>query len=823
MTQLVKGVIPTSISEELKNSYLDYAMSVIVARALPDVRDGMKPVHRRILYAMYEQGNTHNKPYKKSARIVGDVLGKYHPHGDTAVYDALVRLAQDFSMRYPLIDGQGNFGSIDGDSPAAMRYTEVRMAKTSAWIMECLDEDTVDFGPNYDNSEREPLVLPTVLPQLLVNGQTGIAVGMATNIPPHNLSEVLDALVYMLERDETTVEELLQFIKGPDFPTAGIICGTKGIHDAYRTGRGSIVVRGRAQVETLKNGRDIIVINELPYQVNKASLIERIAELVKEEEIVGISDIRDESNKEGIRVVIDLKKGENGEVLLNHLYKKTRLQDSFGVNLVCIVRGVPRLLNLRECLEYFKDHRIEVITRRTQFRLRKAEDKLHILAGLKIAVENMDAVVKLIRSAESPEVARIGLMEQFQLSERQANAILEMRLARLTGLEREKILNEYNETVALIADYKDILERRERVRAIVKDEFLQLKAAHGDERRTEITLNPAEDVDIGQLIAPAEVFLTFSSAGYIKRVVESEFRAQSRGGKGKTGAALKENDVVKFTLRAHTHDHILMFSNLGKVYSFFVYEIPEAVASARGKSVAQILTLQGGEHITNMLPLREFTENQFIFMVTEKGVVKKSDLTAFANIRTSGLRAISLDEGDHLVSTFVTNGSREVILASANGKAIRFDECEVRAMGRSAHGVTGIDLDDGDVIVAAECVNPGEKLVVVTEKGYGKRSDLDEYRKTHRAGSGVRTVKITERNGKVAALLSAPDTADVMLTSNQGGVIRVHVKDIKISGRVTQGTILKRVADGEFIVSVSKPNEFDTTPVTQLEATEEAE
>lgn len=823
MTQIAKNVVPISISEELKNSYLDYAMSVIVARALPDVRDGMKPVHRRILYAMYEQGNTHNKAYKKSARIVGDVLGKYHPHGDTAVYDALVRLAQEFSMRYPLIDGQGNFGSIDGDSPAAMRYTEVRMAKASNWILESLDEDTVDFAPNYDNSEREPIVLPSVFPQLLVNGQTGIAVGMATNIPPHNLTEILDALVYILDKEEATTEELLQLVKGPDFPTAGIICGTKGIHDAYRTGRGSIVIRGKAQVETLKNGRDIIIITELPYQVNKATLIERIAELVKEEELTGISDIRDESNKEGIRVVIDLKKGENGEVLLNHLYKKTRLQDSFGVNIVCIVRGVPRLLNLKECLEYFRDHRIEVVTRRTQFRLRKAEDKLHILAGLKVAVENMDRVVKLIREADSPDVARSGLMEMFTLSERQANAILEMRLARLTGLERDKIIAEYSETLTLIADYKDILERRERVRAIVRDELLQLKAAHGDERRTEITFNPLEDVDLGQLIAPAEVFVTFSSAGYIKRVVESEFRAQSRGGKGKTGAALKENDVVKFTLRAHTHDHVLMFSNLGKVYSFFAYEIPEAAAAARGKSIAQILTLQSGEHITTMLPLKEFTEGEFIFMVTEKGVVKKSTLTSFANIRTSGLRAISLDEGDHLVATFVTNGSREIVLASAGGKAIRFDESEVRVMGRSAHGVNGIDLDENDVIVAAECVTFGEKLVVVTEKGYGKRSDVDEYRKTHRAGSGVRTVKITEKNGRVAALLSAPDSADLMLASNQGGVIRVHVNNIKVSGRVTQGTILKRVAEGEFIVSVSKPNEFDTTPVTQIETVEEVE
>jgi DNA gyrase subunit A len=823
MTQPHKGIIPTSISEELKNSYLDYAMSVIVMRALPDVRDGMKPVHRRILFAMYEQGNTHNKPYKKSARIVGDVLGKYHPHGDTAVYDALVRLAQDFSMRYPLIDGQGNFGSIDGDSPAAMRYTEVRMSKLSNWIMESLDEDTVDFGPNYDNSEREPHVLPTVMPQLLVNGQSGIAVGMATNIPPHNLSEILDALIHMVDHDEATIEDIMKYLKGPDFPTAGIICGTKGIHDAYRTGRGSVIVRGRATVETLKGGREAVVVTELPYQVNKAALIEKIADLVKEEELQGISDIRDESNKEGIRIVIDLKKGENGEILLNHLYKKTRLQDTFGVNIVCIVRGVPKLLNVRECLEHFRDHRIEVVTRRTQYRLRKAEDKLHILDGLKIAVENMDAVVKLIRSAESPDVARTQLMEQFKLSERQSNAILEMRLARLTGLERDKILNEHKETLALIADYKDILAKRERVRAIVKEEFLALKEAHGDERRTEITLNPVEDVNIAQLIAPADVFVTFSSAGYVKRVNETEFRAQSRGGKGKTGAALKESDIVKFTLRAHTHDNILMFSNLGKVYSFFVYELPEASANQRGKSIAQILTLQSDEFITNMLCVREFSENQYIFMVTEKGVVKKSDLNSFANIRATGLRAISLDDGDHLISTLITNGQKQIVIASANGKAIRFEESEVRPMGRSAHGVRGIDLDDGDVVVAAEIVTLGEKLLVVTEKGYGKRSEVEEYRTQSRGGKGVKTIKITEKNGRAAALLSVNDGTDVMLTSNKGVVIRVHVKDFKIAGRVTQGTIVKRMEEGEVIVSVSKPNEFDTTAVTSLESAEEVE
>jgi DNA gyrase subunit A len=821
--QMLKNVVPTSISEELRTSYLEYAMSVIVTRALPDVRDGMKPVHRRILYAMYEQGNVHNKPYKKSARIVGDVLGKYHPHGDTAVYDALVRMAQEFSMRYPLIDGQGNFGSIDGDSPAAMRYTEVRMAKIAGNILESLDEDTVDFGPNYDNSEKEPMVLPTVLPQLLVNGQSGIAVGMATNIPPHNLTEILDALVHMMDHDHVTVEDIMRFVKGPDFPTAGIICGTKGIHDAYRTGRGSIPVRGRATVETGKGGKDIIVVTELPYQVNKAALIERIADLVKEEEIQGISDIRDESNKEGIRVVIECKKGENGEILLNHLYKKTRLQDTFGVNLVCIVRGVPKLLNIRECLEYFRDHRIEVVTRRTQYRLRKAEEKLHILEGLKKAVENMDTVVSIIRKAENPDAARVALMAEFEFSERQASAILEMRLARLTALERDKIIDEHKATVALIADYKDILARRERVKAIVKDEFLQLKASHGDGRRTEISLDGAEDVDLAKLVAPADVFVTFSTAGYIKRVNEAEFRSQSRAGKGKTGASLKESDAIRVTLRAHTHDHILMFSNLGKVYSFFVYELPEAPANGRGKALAQILTLQGGENITNMLPVREFTESSYVFMTTAQGVVKKIELAAFSNIRASGLRALSLDDGDSLVSTLITNGQRELVLATSYGKAIRFHEEDVRAMGRSARGVTGINLEDGDTVVTAEVANDQEKLLVVTELGYGKRSGLDEYRKTSRAGKGVGTIRVTDKNGKVAALLSVVDSTDVMITTNTGRVIRIPISDIKITGRVTQGIRLMRILENEKIVSVCKPNEFDDTPVTHLESSEEVE
>ena len=812
-----ENILPININEEMKNAYLDYAMSVIVSRALPDVRDGMKPVHRRVLYAMYEMGNTHNKPYKKSARIVGDVLGKYHPHGDTAVYDALVRLAQDFSMRYTLIDGQGNFGSIDGDSAAAMRYTEVRLQKIAGHLMESLDEDTVNFVPNYDESELEPSVLPTVFPQLLVNGQTGIAVGMATNIPPHNLGEVLDALVYLLDHEGAVVDDLLEFIKGPDFPTAGIICGLRGIRDAYTTGRGSIVVRGRAEVEE-HNGRDRIVITELPYQVNKAALIEKIAELVKEEELTGISDLRDESNKEGIRVVVDLKRGENGEVVLNHLYKRTRLQDSFGVNMVCIVRGVPRLITLLEALEAFRDHRFEVITRRTTFRLNRALERLHILEGLKTAVDNLDAVIKIIRGADSPESARTQLCASFSLSEAQANAILEMRLSRLTALERDKIVQEHVEIQSRIADLRDILARPERVVAIAKQEFIELKAGFADPRRSEITVD-ASDVDIASLIAPADVFVSFTNKGYIKRVNEDTFRAQNRGGKGRTGAAVKDDDVVMTTFRAHTHDNLLMFSNEGKAYKFMVYELPEAAANARGKSLAQILTLPEQEKITVMLPIREFPENSYVFMCTAAGVVKRTELSAFANIRASGLRAVNLDEGDTLVSVFVTTGEQEVIIVTEGGKAIRFKETDVRCMGRTARGVTGISLADGDRVVAALAPVAGETLLVVTEKGFGKRSEVEEYRLTARAAKGVGALKITDRNGKVASLISVSEDQDIMITTNTGRVLRAAVRDVKVIGRMTQGVCLMKISDGgEQVVSICKPNEFDETPTETIEA-----
>ncbi|APJ02407.1 DNA gyrase subunit A [Silvanigrella aquatica] len=824
MLQEKIGIVSANINDEMKNAYLDYAMSVIVSRALPDVRDGMKPVHRRVLYAMYEQNNMHNKPFKKSARIVGDVLGKYHPHGDSAVYGALVRLAQDFSMRYPLIEGQGNFGSIDGDSAAAMRYTEIRLAKISESLMASIEEDTVDFGPNYDNSEVQPLVLPTVLPQLLINGQSGIAVGMATNIPPHNLGEIIDALIHLIEKGKTTVEQLMHFIKGPDFPTYGMICGLKGIQDAYRTGRGSIVVRGRAVVESTKGGREQIIVTELPYQVNKLTWIEKIAELVKDEEVQGISDIRDESNKEGIRVVIEIKKGENAEVILNHLYKRTRLQDSFGVNMVCIVRGVPRLLNIKETLEYFLEHRLEVITRRTTYRLRKAEERLHILEGLKIAVDNIDKVVATIRGAESRDDAKEKLISAYSLSDKQVTAILDMRLAQLTGLERDKIIAEYQETLAIIADLKDILEKPERVKSIVKEEFINLKKLHSDPRRTEIAVDAGE-VDIASLIPPADVFVTFSSTGYIKRVNQDEFKTQNRAGKGKTGAALKENDVVRFTFHAHTHDYVLMFSNLGKVYSFKVYELPEASATARGKSINQILTMSSNEQITAMLPVKEFAENKHILMVTRQGTIKKTELSSFSNIRSGGLRAVTLEDGDTLVSVKITSGKDEIVIATANGQAVRFDEDDVRSMGRTAKGVRGITLDDEDkdYVVAAEVVKPEESLLVVTEKGYGKRSKLEEYRKTSRGAKGVKAIKISERNGKVISMMSVPSDGDVMFTTNTGRVLRISVSSLRVMGRVTQGVCLMRILEDEKIVSVSMPSEFDETPVTPIESNEEVE
>lgn len=818
------SVLSANINDEMKNAYLDYAMSVIVSRALPDVRDGMKPVHRRVLYAMYEQNNMYNKPFKKSARIVGDVLGKYHPHGDSAVYGALVRLTQDFSMRYPLIDGQGNFGSIDGDSAAAMRYTEIRLAKISEALMADIEEDTVDFGPNYDNSEVQPLVLPTVLPQLLINGQSGIAVGMATNIPPHNLGEVVDALLHLLEKPKATIEQLMHYVKGPDFPTYGMICGLKGIQDAYRTGRGSIVVRGRAVVEAAKGGKEQIIVTELPYQVNKLTWIEKIAELVKEEEIQGISDIRDESSKEGIRVVIEIKKGENAEVILNHLYKRTRLQDSFGVNMVCIVRGVPKLLNIKETLECFLEHRLEVITRRTNYRLRKAEDRLHILEGLKIAVDNIDRVVAVIRGAESRDDAKEKLISSYSLSDKQVTAILDMRLVQLTGLERTKIIAEHKETLEIIADLKDILSKPERVRAIVKDEFINLKNLHSDKRRTEI-VTEAGEVDIASLIPPADVFITFSSSGYIKRVNQDEFRTQNRAGKGKTGAALKENDAVKFTFHAHTHDYVLMFSNLGKVYSFKVYELPEASATARGKSINQILTMSSNEQITAMLPVKEFVENKHILMVTKQGTIKKTELSSFSNIRAGGLRAVTLEDADTLVSVKITSGTNEIIIATANGQAVRFDEDDVRSMGRTAKGVKGItiDEDEKDYVVAAEVVQPEKCLLVVTENGYGKRSKLDEYRKTSRGAKGVKTIKISERNGKVISMMPVAEDSDIMLTTNTGRVLRIAVSSLRIMGRVTQGVCLMRILEGEKIVSVSTPSEFDETPVTQLDSSEEVE
>ncbi len=820
--KITTGIIPIDITLEMKNAYLDYAMSVIVSRALPDVRDGMKPVHRRVIYAMYEQNNLHNRPYKKSARIVGDVLGKYHPHGDTSVYDALVRLAQDFSMRYPLIDGQGNFGSIDGDSPAAMRYTEVRLSAVSSHLIQSLDEETVDFAENYDGSEREPTVLPTIFPQLLVNGQSGIAVGMATNIPPHNLSEILNGLVALLEDPEITISGLMEHITGPDFPTYGMICGTKGIREAYETGRGSVIMRGRAEIETAKSGKETVIITEFPYQINKAAWIEKLADLVKNEEITGISDLRDESNKDGIRVVIEIKKSEMGEVVLNHLYKKTRLQDTFGVNMVCIVDGVPRILNLKQCLEYFRDHRLLMITKRTQYRLKKASERLHLLEGMKIAVENIDDVVAIIRKSKNSEEAKGELGQKFSLSTLQSQAILDLRLGRLTALEREKVIEEHASVLTQIKELQDILGNTDRIIQIAKDEFLLLKEKFGDGRRTEIT-TAASDVPIESLIVPADNLLFYSSVGYIKRIQEDEFRSQLRAGKGKSGTQLKESDVILFTLRVHTHDHLLLFSNLGKVYALRSYEIPESSMISRGKPLIQILPIQETEKLSAIVAVKDFTPGRFLFMVTAQGVVKRLALEDLSNIRSTGIRSISLDDGDHLIGVMETTGDDEVLLATAQGKMIRFHEDEVRCMGRSARGVIGINLDPKDRVIDSEVIRKDQQLLVVTEKGYGKRSQFDEYRVTGRAGKGVYGIRVSHKNGCVTGILSVLDTMDVILTTTTGRVLRTSIKYIPIIGRVTQGVCLMRTTKEETVVSIAKPNEYDSTPVTLPEESQEQE
>ncbi|MCX8073725.1 MAG: DNA gyrase subunit A [Candidatus Binatia bacterium] len=795
--------IPVNIEDEMRQSFMDYALSVIISRAVPDARDGLKPVQRRILYAMYDLGNDWNKPYKKSARVVGDVIGKYHPHGDAPVYEAVARMAQDFSMRYPLIDGQGNFGSIDGDPPAAMRYTEVRMARIASELLADIDKETVDFVPNYDETLQEPVVLPSRIPNLLINGAAGIAVGMATSIPPHNLSEVIDALVALVERPELTADELMEYVHGPDFPTGGLILGREGIRDAYRTGRGGIAVRGRATIETEpKSGRQSIVITEIPYQVNKARLIERIAELVNEKRITGIADLRDESDREGLRIVVDVKRDAVAEVVLNQLYKLSDLQTTFNVTMLAIVDRRPRLLNLRDALQVFLDHRRQVIVRRTAYELRQAEERLHILDGLKVALDRLDEVIRLIRSAADPAAARAELMDRLALSERQAQAILEMRLQRLTSLERDKLLQEREEVIERIARYRRILADEREVSSLIVDELREVQKQYGDARRTEI-LDHAEELSADALIADEEVVVTISHAGYVKRSPLSEYRSQRRGGRGLIGATTREEDFVEHLFTASTHAYLLVFTTSGKVFWLKVHEIPEFARAARGKAIVNLLQLGSDEKISAVLPVRRFDGGGYVFFATRKGTVKKTPLVAFSNPRRVGIVAIDLEEGDEVIGVRLTDGEREVILSTAEGQAIRFREADVRPMGRAAAGVRGITLDEGDVVVGLDVVDPQATLLAVSERGFGKRTPMDEYRVQARGGKGVITMKVTERTGKVVGVQMVHDD-EVMLITDTGRVIRFPVRDVSVIGRNTQGVRLIDLEGEERVVAVAR-------------------
>jgi DNA gyrase subunit A len=796
--------IPVNIEDEMRQSFMDYAMSVIIARALPDARDGLKPVHRRALYAMYDLGNDWNRAYKKSARVVGDVIGKYHPHGDVAVYDTIVRMAQDFSLRYPLVDGQGNFGSVDGDPPAAMRYTEIRMARIAGEVLADLDKETVDFLPNYDETLKEPAVMPARIPNLLVNGSSGIAVGMATNIPPHNLGEVVDALVALIANPDLGVPELMQYVPGPDFPTAGFIHGKTAIREAYTTGKGILQLRARAATETDKRtGRISIIVKEIPYQVNKARLIERMAELVNDKKIDGISDLRDESDRDGMRIVIELKKDAIPEIVLNQLYKLTPMQDSFGIIMLAIVDNRPKLLTLKDALQVFIGHRKDVVIRRTVFELRKAEERLHILDGLKIALANLDAVIALIRQAQSPAAAKAGLMQQFQFSEIQAQAILDMRLQRLTGLEREKILAEHAETVKLIARFKEILADEREVYKIIVEELGEIKKLYADERRTQI-VDETTDISIEDMIVEEDMAVTISHEGYIKRNAATLYRAQRRGGRGKIGATTKEEDFVEHLFVASTHSYMLFFTTSGKVFWLKVHELPQGGRAARGKAVVNLLNLEKDEKISAFLPVREFQPGRFVVFATKNGTVKKTDLMAYANPRKAGIIAISLDEGDEVIGVRLTDGQQEVILSTRMGQAIRFKEADVRSMGRGAGGVHGIALEEGDSLVGLDVVSPGATLLAVAERGYGKRTEMDEYRLTRRGGKGIITMKTTDKTGLVVGVRMVTDDDDIMLVTDGGKVIRTPVKGISVIGRNTQGVRLIDLAEGEKVVSIAR-------------------
>jgi len=842
MTDFAKEILPVNLEDEMQQSYLDYAMSVIVGRALPDVRDGLKPVHRRVLYAMSELGNDWNKAYKKSARVVGDVIGKYHPHGDTAVYDTIVRMAQPFSLRYMLVDGQGNFGSVDGDSPAAMRYTEVRMARIAHELLADIDKETVDFQPNYDESEHEPSVFPTRVPNLLVNGSSGIAVGMATNIPPHNLVDVINATVALLDDPTLDIEQLMQHIPGPDFPTAGIINGARGIREAYRTGRGRIYVRARATVETdEKRGKDTIIVHELPYQVNKARLLEKIAELVKDKKIEGITELRDESDKDGMRMVIELRRGDSGEVMLNNLYKQTQLQTVFGINMVALIDGQPKLLNLKDILDAFIRHRREVVTRRTIFLLRKARDRAHVLEGLAVALANIDPVIQLIKESPSPAeakaklVARVwepgmvtdmlqragaessrpegleegcGLQEDgYHLSLVQAQAILDLRLHRLTGLEQDKILNEYREILERIAELLEILQNPDRLREVIREELLEIVEKYGDERRTEIQVD-FESMTVEDLIAEENVVVTLSHAGYAKAQPLSDYRAQRRGGRGKSAASVKDEDFIDKLFIASTHDTVLFFTSVGKVYWKKVFELPIANRGSRGRPIVNLLPLEEGERVNAVLTVRDFPDDQFVFFATKRGVVKKTPLSDFSRPRANGIIAIDLRIDDYLIDVALTDGQRDIMLLSSEGRAMRFAETEVRTIGRTAAGVRGIRMDESKSVIALIVVKEGDVLTA-TENGYGKRTSVEEYPRKGRGGLGVIDIKTSERNGDVIGATLVRDDDQMMLISNSGTLVRISIDEVSSLGRNTQGVRLIRLGDEEKLVELERIDAAD--------------
>ncbi len=812
---------PLNIEDELKKSFISYAMAVIVTRALPDVRDGLKPVHRRILYSMNEMGVTPDKPYRKSARIVGDVLGKYHPHGDSSVYDAMVRLAQDFSIRYTLVEGQGNFGSVDGDGAAAMRYTEARLSKLSMEMVRDIEKETVDFYPNFDETLMQPAVMPCRFPNLLVNGSSGIAVGMATNIPPHNLGEVIDAVVHMIEHPDCTVDDLMQFVKGPDFPTGGVILGKRGIYDAYHEGRGRIVVRAKSEIEEMSQGRQRIVVTEIPYMVNKAKLIEKIAEMVHEKTVEGISDIRDESDREGMRIVIELKRDVNANVVLNTLYKHTQLQDTFGAIMLALVDGTPRVLSLRQLIHHYLEHQEDVIRRRTQYDLNKAEARSHILEGLIIALDNIDEVIALIRASRTGQEAKEGLMSRFGLSERQAQAILDMRLQRLTGLERDRIEAEYAELQKLIAYYKAVLADEGMVLGIIKDEILEIKRKYADERRTEISALDGE-IDMLDLIQEEDMVVTLTHYGYVKRLPKATYRAQRRGGKGVVGATTREEDFVEQMYVVNTHDTLMFFTNRGRVYQLNCYQIPEAGRMARGTAIVNLLQLDAGEKVKALLPVpAEKVAGHYLIMATKNGVIKRTELSEFTNLRKSGLIALVLREEDELIGVALTDGSYELLLGTRNGMAIRFPETDMRPIGRSAMGVKSIELNRGDEVVDMCPVFPDMKVLSITENGYGKLTEIDEYRVQSRGGKGIRAMNLTAKTGRLTCQLLADEAEDILLITDDGTIIRMSVGDISTLGRNTQGVRLMRVEEGSKVVCVARAEAEAEDEAEEGEAPEE--